>query len=226
MNKICIFLIFLLSLSCTGTGQRKQPESEIVEEKKLSKLELLMLLPRDSVMDYYGLSKDSITDFPNLSDYTIKSLDLSYNRLETVIVDYLPKEIVTLNLSNNLFRNFFRFSIDDKLDLPYSEKKKLYHKSTIREIDLSHNSLTRVLIGYPLRKLILSYNDMTYVEFSHFNIEYLDISNNPNLSNVVQFAPNEIDTIIRHNIANDKALVPSNRDLPHIDYIFPDDSIK
>ena len=222
MNRIYIFLIVLMAFSCTGTGQRKQPGSEVVEEKKLSNLELLMLLPRDSVMDYYDLSNDSITDFPDLSDYTIKSLDLSYNLLDTVIVNYLPKGIIILDLSYNYFCKIFKLKIDDDWRPDW---KKLYEETTLREINLSHNKLTGIDIGFPLRKIIVSYNDITYTDFSHFNIEYLDISHNPNLSNVVQFAPNEIDTIIRHNIANDKALVPSNRDLPHIDYIFPDDSI-
>jgi len=226
MNKIYIFLIVLLSFSCTGTGQRKQPESEIVEEKKLSKLELLILLPRDSVMDYYDLSNDSIADFPNLSDYTIKSLNLSHNQLDTVIVDYLPREIVTLNLSNNLLRNILRLNFDHKKELNLDEKIKLYEKTTIREIDFSHNRLTGISISFPLRKIVVSHNDITYVEFNHGNIEYLDISNNPNLSNVIQFDPYMIDTIIRHNIANDKELVPSNWDPGHIDYIIPDDSIK
>lgn len=223
MNKIYIFLIVLLSFSCTGKGQRKQPESEIVEEKKLSKLELLMLLPRDSVMVYYDLSNDSISEFPDLSDYTIKSLDLSHNLLDTVIVNYLPKGIIILDLSYNYFCKIFKLKIDDDWRPDW---KKLYEETTLREINLSHNKLTGIDIGFPLRKIVVSYNDITYIDFSHFNIEYLDISNNPNLSNVVQFDPYVIDTIIRDNIANDKELVPSNWDPGHIDYIFTDDSIK
>jgi hypothetical protein len=176
-------------------------------------------------MDYYDLSNDSIADFPDLSGYTIKSLDLSYNMLDTVIVDYLPKGIVTLNLSYNSFCEIFRFIIDPQWQLHFNEKKKLYGDATIREIDLSHNKLTGIDIGFPLRKIVVSNNDITYTDFSHFNIEYLDISHNPNLSNVVQFEPDMIDTIIRNNIANDKELIPSNRELPHIDYIILNDSI-
>jgi len=226
MNKIYIFLIVLLSFSCTGTGQRKKLGSEVVEEKKPRKLEQLMLLPRDSVMDYYDLSNDSITDFPDLSDYTIKSLDLSHNQLDTVIVDYLPREIVTLNLSNNLLRNILRLEFDHKKELALTEEMKLYEKTMLREIDLSHNRLTGVNIWFHLRRINISHNDITYINFSHRNIEFIDISNNPNLSNVVQFDPYVIDTIIRDNIANDKELIPSNWDPVHIDYIIFDDSIK
>ena len=223
MNKIYIFLIVVLSFSCTGKEQKKQFENEVVEKEKLSKLEQLMLLPRDSVMVYYDLSNDSISEFPDLSDYTIKSLDLSYNLLDTIIVNYFPKEMVSLDLSNNLLNGFLWLKIDDDERLDW---KKLYNETTLREINLSHNNLSKILITFPLRKIVVSYNDMTYVEFNHGNIEYLDISNNPNLSNVIQFDPYVIDTIIRDNIANDKELVPSNWYPGHIDYIIPDDSIK
>src|SRR5690554_1867364 len=233
-NRICIFLILLLSFSCTGAGQRKHSEIEVVEEEKLGKLEQLLLLPRDSIMDYYDLSNDSISDFPDLSDYTIKSLDLSYNLLDTVIVNFLPKEIVILNLSNNCFYGIFEFKHPEEKDLfksKNSEEKiwrpdweKLYEYSTIREIDLSHNRLIGIDIGFPLRKIIISHNDIGYINFNHRNIEYIDISHNPNLSNVVQFDPYVIDTIIWDNIANDKELVPSNLPVPHIDYIILDDS--
>jgi len=211
-----------MAFSCTGKEQKKQFEKEVVEKETLSKLEQLMLFPRDSVMVYYDLSNDSITDFPDLSDYTIKSLDLSHNLLDTVIVNYFPKEMLSLDLSNNLLNGFLWLKIDDDERLDW---KKLYNETTLREINLSHNNLSKILITFPLRKIVVSYNDMTYVEFNHGNIEYLDISNNPNLSNVIQFDPYVIDTIIRDNIANDKELVPSNLDLGHIDYIYPEDSI-
>ena len=221
MSKIYIFLIVLLSFSCTGKEQKKQ--LEVVEKETLSKLEQLMLLPRDSVMVYYDLSNDSITDFPDLSDYTIKSLDLSHNLLDTVIVNYFPKEMVSLDLSNNLLNGFLWLKIDDDERLDW---KKLYNETTLRGINLSHNNLSKILITFPLRKIVVSYNDMTYVEFNHGNIEYLDISNNPNLSNVIQFDPYVIDTIIRDNIANNKELVPSNWDSGHIDYVVIENSIK
>ena len=212
MNKIYIFLIVLLSFSCTGKEQRKQLESDIVEEK-ISKLEQLMLLPQDSVMDYYDLSNDSISDFPDLSDYTIKSLNLSYNLLDTVIVDYLPKEIITLNLSHNSFCKIFKLRIDDEWR---PEWKKLYEETTLHEIDLSHNRLTGIDIGFPLRKIDISYNDITYINFNHGNIEFIDISHNPNLTNVVGFDPQMVDTIIRNNIANDKKLRASFWEPTHI----------
>lgn len=213
MNKIYIFLIVLLSFSCTGTGQRKQLESEIVEEKTLSKLEKLMLLSQDSVMVHYDLSNDSISVFPDLSEYTIKSLNLSHNQLDTAIVNYLPKGIIHLNLSFNYFCKIFKLRIDDEWR---PEWKKLYEETTLREVDLSHNRLTGIDIGFPLRKIDISFNDITYINFNHGNIEFIDISHNPNLTNVVGFDPQMVDTIIRNNIANDKKLRASFWEPTHI----------
>ena len=213
MNKIYILLIVLLSFSCTGTGQRKQLESEVVEEKTLSKLEKLMLLSQDSVMVHYDLSNDSISVFPDLSEYTIKSLNLSHNQLDTAIVNYLPKGIIHLNLSFNYFCKIFKLRIDDEWR---PEWKKLYEETTLREVDLSHNRLTGIDIGFPLRKIDISFNDITYINFNHGNIEFIDISHNPNLTNVVGFDPQMVDTIIRNNIANDKKLRASFWEPTHI----------
>lgn len=48
-------------------------------------------LPQDSVIQVYDLSNDSISNFPDLSVYNIKSLDLSCNLLDTIVIDNLPK---------------------------------------------------------------------------------------------------------------------------------------
>ena len=220
MKTIKLILLSLLFFSCTTST--KQSEEEIIEVK-LTKLEELLLLPTDTVMNYYDLSNDSISEFPDLSSYTIKSLDLSYNQLDTVIVDYMPKDIVSINLSHNEFKDRFWFA--PEYLLLFEESKKKYEKETLREIDLSYNSLRRVGIGFQLRKIDVSHNDLTHISFNHKFIEYVDISYNPNLSNIVQFFPNCIDTVIHNNIANDKKLVAAG-DLPDdIEYIIIEDSV-
>ena len=45
-------------------------------------------------MDYYDLSGDSLTEFPDLSRYVIRSLDLSYNRLLN------PQALVNYTVAN------------------------------------------------------------------------------------------------------------------------------
>ena len=178
-------------ISCRDNKESREQNTE--SEKEPGKLELLLTLPVDSAIDFYDLSNDSIRDFPDLSEYTIKSLDLSHNEIDTFIVDFLPKGIEKLNLSYNLLRNV----------LPY----ELMPHSSLRDIDISHNRISLVMLGIPVRKINASHNELTSISFNHENIEYVDISYNPNLSNVVSFDPYKVDTVIYNNIANDKKLI-------------------
>ena len=206
--------LFLIAFLFSCTGQKKQPQEELLPEKKLSKLEQLMLLSKDSVIESYDLSNDSILEFPNLSDYTIKSLNLSHNLIDTTLPAYLPKEIEKLDLSYNLLNNIFDFQFEldsaledtlNKMD-KYNALKKINRSHSIREINISHNNITGVYIKPDLEKIIATHNDLKDIQFSHRKIKYIDISNNSNLSNVVDFDPNVIDTVISNNIANNKRL--------------------
>lgn len=191
MKKICFLLMFItVFISCREN--KKVSEQKIESDKELSKLELLLTLPVDSVIDFYDLSNDSIWEFPDLSEYTIKSLDLSHNEIDTFIVDFLPKSIEKLNLSYNLLRKVITPEIK-----PYNN---------LKEIDISYNQISTVYIAEPIRKINASHNDLNNISFSHRNIEYVDISYNSHLSNVVGFDPYKIDTVIFNNIANDKKL--------------------
>ncbi|MBS9766951.1 MAG: hypothetical protein KGV44_05365 [Flavobacteriaceae bacterium] len=206
MKKISIIFIALLLFSCANNRKQIDKTNKKVE-KKLSKLEQLMQLPKDTILDYYDLSNDSISTFPNLSSYTIKSLNLSHNQLDTVNANYLPKGVVKLNLSHNMLEDRFEFWLNKNENLDWKTQNKLYGKATIKELDISHNKLKNVHIRFRLRRLITSYNDITHIYLSQRNLKYIDISNNPNLSNVVDFNPHKVDTIIRDNIANNKKLI-------------------
>ena len=72
-----------------------------LQDNALSKLENLYCVRPDSVMDYYDLSGDSLKEFPDLSGYTIRSLDLSHNLLDTFVPRYLPTGLEKLDLSYN-----------------------------------------------------------------------------------------------------------------------------
>ena len=79
--------IWLSAASCTERkAETPEPDS--------GKLEILRHVRPDSVMDYYDLSGDSLTEFPDLSRYVIRSLDLSYNRLLN------PQALVNYTVAN------------------------------------------------------------------------------------------------------------------------------
>ncbi len=225
MKKISIIIIALFLFSCVDNKKQVDKNNKKIE-KKLSKLEQLMQFPKDTLLDYYDLSNDSISTFPNLSSYTIKSLNLSHNQLDTIDANYLPKGVVKLDLSYNNLEGIFDFWLEEIEQLDVNVRLKLYKKHPLKELNISHNRLKGIGIFFELRKLIISYNDIAYMDFNQGGIEYIDISNNPHLSNVVVFDPAKVDTIIRDNIANNKRLMTSMENSPITDCYFEIDDKK
>ena len=138
----------------------------------------------------------SIVDFPDLSAYSIKTLDLSDNLLDTIIPCFLPKRLEKLNLSHNRYSGWLKI--------------EEHTFSSLKELDMSYNQLIRILILDPLYRIIVSHNDLVEVDINHKNIQYLDISYNVNMSENVTFFPLWIDTIIREGVANGKPLINPN----------------
>lgn len=188
---ICILLFSPFLLSCRMGIRNESGKQPLTKE--LTKLEKLFWLPYDSVMVYYDLSNDNIENFPNLSAFTIKSLDLSHNLLDTINPLFLPKGLEKLNLSHNLYCGFILIR---KNTIPY-----------LKELDISHNALNRIDIAPPLYRINVSYNDLNVINLNHKNIQYLDISYNSDISERVSFEPLWIDTLVRDGVADGKRLL-------------------
>mgnify|MGYP002335132910 FL=1 len=188
---ICILLFSPFLLSCRMGIRNESGKQPLTRE--LTKLEKLFWLPYDSVMVYYDLSNDNIENFPNLSAFTIKSLDLSHNLLDTINPLFLPKGLEKLNLSHNLYCGFILIR---KNTIPY-----------LKELDISHNALNRIDIAPPLYRINVSYNDLNVIDLNHKNIQYLDISYNSDISERVSFEPLWIDTLVRDGVADGKRLL-------------------
>ena len=188
---ICILLFSPFLLSCRMGIRNESGKQPLTKE--LTKLEKLFWLPYDSVMVYYDLSNDNIENFPNLSAFTIKSLDLSHDLLDTINPLFLPKGLEKLNLSHNLYCGFILIR---KNTIPY-----------LKELDISHNALNRIDIAPPLYRINVSYNDLNVIDLKHKNIQYLDISYNSDISERVSFEPLWIDTLVRDGVADGKRLL-------------------
>ncbi|WP_301885816.1 hypothetical protein [Bacteroides caecimuris] len=197
MKNIIYILLVSFLLSC-GMMSKKEVIDQL-PTNELTKLETLFLLPYDSVMDYYDLSNDSIVNFPDLSAFTIKSLDLSHNLLDTINPLFLPKGLEKLNLSHNLYCGFILIR---KNTIPY-----------LKELDMSHNALNRIDISPPLYRINVSYNDLAIIDLNHKNIQYLDISYNSDISERVSFEPLWIDTLVRDGVADGKRLLGPMTDI-------------
>jgi hypothetical protein len=185
-----ILFIALLYSSCNRGDEIDTAASLSVKE--LSKLERLRLLPVDSIINVYDLSNDSIEYFPDLSAYTIKSLNFSCNLLDSIKPHYLPKGLEKLNLSHNQFFG----------DI-FIKKTKDF---ALKELDMSYNEISTFRTTATLFRILLAHNDLGDLSFDFLTTHYLDISYNYNIGEVVQFNPHEIDTLISDGVANGKRL--------------------
>ena len=112
-----------------------------------------------------------------------------------------------LKSSNNSIKSFgiFNGAVSLKIDSQFNNSK-----INLIEIDLSNNKLTNFNLTIldekcKLKRLNLSNNLLNQIQINCKEVEYINISNNPNLSNIVDFDL-DIDTIIRTNIKNDLPL--------------------
>lgn len=205
MKRITYLISLIVLVLACKKGDKANTLELSQEEIKLTKLEKLLLLPQDSLIFSYDLSNDSLRTFPDLSAYTIKTLDLSGNMLDTIIPHYLPKGLDKLNLSHNKYRGQLRI-LENSMH-------------TLKELDISYNALKTIYIGEPLYRIIVSHNDLVEVDINHRHIQYLDISYNSNMSERVTFSPERIDTIIREGVADGRQLVSPNAPMIVYDFI-------
>ena len=182
--------------------------------KDYSKLEQLHRVHPDSVMDYYDLSDDSLKEFPDLSRYVIRSLDLSHNQLDSIIPERLPLGLERLELSHNRIEGLwyvkpYSFPTLKVLNLSHNrlEGSLIMRRNAffnLTEADLSHNKLEG-FIGPYLRKLVLAHNRLDY-ELEAAVTDYLDVSYNKDL--YPRLSPNMdgVDTLVRTGAAGGKPL--------------------
>lgn len=75
------------------------------------------------------------------------------------------------------------------------------------EIILSHNQISYANVSKSIRKLVISHNELEELYVEVKNMEYLDVSHNPNFNNVVWFNPKDIDTVLYDFTLNNKPLI-------------------
>ena len=155
-----------------------------LQDNALSKLENLYCVRPDSVMDYYDLSGDSLKEFPDLSMYVIRSLNLSHNQLNKLVPERLPLGLERLDMSHNLLKGELEVK---KGSMP-----------TLVELDLSYNRLLGIFIHESnLRRLILAHNNLcSNIVVTGKALRYLDVSYNRLLSPNPDTFPHETDTIL------------------------------
>ncbi len=192
------FILIPLFLSCVErkAEQATSATAEVVSDTR-SKLERFLDNPTDSVYQHVDLSGDSIRQMPDLSAYTIESLDLSNNQIDSVNIQNYPDGITRIDFSRNKFLGNKTFSFP----------------KTIRVVDLSENQMTTCVIYTPVQKVYLNKNNLDFVGFAEApDLYFLNVSDNPRLQNdrIDCNGRNvtNIDTILHKNIANTLPIAP------------------
>ena len=200
MKSVLILLASFL-ISCKKEIQMKTNLPQ--QEKEKSVAEILSNLSKTDTILKLDLSYKKLDSLPDLSMYKIIALDVSHNNLDTIPLSKLPLTLRKLRCTDNTLRNFYVFN--SKNSFFGIKEKEIKNNTTINfeEIDLSNNKLK--LFSYSffdnksnLRKIVLSNNLINNIHL-HDNIDYLDISNNPNINAEVLFAVEKIDTLIQTN---------------------------
>lgn len=194
---LLLWIVFLFACRPEGNVDKQEIKFDLP-----SKLDQLLNLPQDTVLDYYDLSNDFLLKFPDLSGYTIRELDLSHNYLDTLNENFLPKGLKVLDLSYNYLSSIpFGLESLEELYLSHNNIRYFYTTYFIDRIDISHNNLKFFLLNWSYRFYYGFWKNKEGKRMSYLNISY-----NPNLSNEVLFVPSMIDTIIHDHIANQKKL--------------------
>ena len=192
MMRIYLLLTILLFFSCKKTTHLDSiNDTTVINNSKeiIDELNIDLLISNDSTLI---LKNRNLTELPDLSRYYIKYLDISNNSIDKLEENKLPKKLLTLKANNNQIKQF---------------RLSYHYKTIFDELDFSNNRLDTFDL-YPFAKrIILKNNDLVYINFYRKETMFLDISNNKNLSNLVDFQPKGIDTILRENILNSKPLL-------------------
>lgn len=206
-----LIILFLL-LNIFGCKQEKRASKlnyiETVKKEK-SINEIISGLSKTDTIKHFDLSNKKLNTLPDLSIYKIESLDLSFNNLDTIPLSKLPSTLIKLNASNN---NLIYFISNNYKNCPLNEVKKYDNSNlNLKDINLSNNKLKVIGVNFwpnkkektesNLVKLNASNNQLEHLHIDG-EINYLNVSNNPNLPSEVNFTIKTIDTLFQKNNTN------------------------
>lgn len=186
MNKYIILLLIGFSFLTVNSCKSVKPSGQSFDVSQYVKGDSQEIL---------DLSNKTLREFPDLSGYSIKKLNISNNKIQKVILKYLPKGILELDLSNN-----------DLIDT-----LALLKLPTLQKVDVSNNKLRSIVVENCISNFDASNNDLDDIFFAcavkDSSMDTLNISNNKKLDNVLTFNPKAFKKIYRKGMKNDKELI-------------------
>lgn len=191
-----IFLCFMFS--CTSNSAQGNKNTKSVEQI-LSKLD-----SRDTI-PLLDLSYKNIKELPDLSRFKVRKLNISHNNLDTLVLKNLPTYLVDLDASHNKIKNTFNFVYAVER---FGFKLKDNISKYIKQINLSNNEIEGIsflLYKTEIKRIVLSNNNLDNVTLfmNGKKLNYLDVTNNPKLSNIGTIDLVRIDTLKSNSIAID-----------------------
>ena len=204
--KYISLLIGVVLFTYCNSNSKNKSENAISTKATVSKKDgagiLEKLKPGDSLPEL-DLSSQGLTAMPDLSPFFIRKLNLSNNKISHFEPEKFPKSVEIIDLKSNDL---------SKIIMNYRDSLLL----NLKKINLSFNKLEKVILSNNPEEIIVSNNKLTYLNFGHRNIKYLDISNNPNMPNVSDFDPDMIATVKRDNISTDAPLIAIWKKKPEV----------
>jgi len=148
---------------------------------------------KNDTIKHLDLSNKKLKKLPDLSKYFIESLDISSNKIDTLDCKKLPNGLKKINISKNKI------------------KGTVVLWKILEDINVSKNKINKLFIAGCPKKVDASKNKLIYIQIECFSkskgvIDFVNISDNKNLSNEIAFFPWLVKTILRKNIKNKKEL--------------------
>lgn len=164
-----------------------------------------------------------ITKIPILS-HTVQHIDCSYNLINEIIPDELPRDLVSLNCRYNRIKYIPSITLHKfkELNISHNEIKNMFDFiTTAYKIDISHNELQRLDIrGLPnhIEYFDCSYNKLYFIENIPDGSKYFNCSNNFIIEIPLRISNNKLTHLIcnNNNITN-IPVIPYNNSIEHID---------
>ena len=95
------FMSFCVGIAMACSTSLASGSTTPTDVDRVKGLQALYQLPAGTHVRHCDLSHSRLTKMPNLSMYTIDTLDLSHNALQEIAELQFPEDVVVLDLSHN-----------------------------------------------------------------------------------------------------------------------------
>lgn len=196
------FMSFCVGIAMACSTSLASGSTTPTDVDRVKGLQALYQLPAGTHVRHCDLSHSRLTKMPNLSMYTIDTLDLSHNALQEIAELQFPEDVVVLDLSHN------------QIGAKEKEANVQFHNEIfprLTTLDISHNKIFSLLYPLRLQHLNVSHNVLRYLRVNatswQNNLQSLDISHNWHFDGLFYYDFKLIPTLKRDSCAQGREFV-------------------